>query len=88
MFWLVGGGGGGYVPGKQPLLLIFTNFTPKTSHSCLKKWHTMCSRLLVSFWVDVLWNSILLFFGGYVLRFFWLVGFCGVFFCYFWWICS
>ena len=23
-------------PGKQPLLLISINFTPKTSHSCLK----------------------------------------------------
>ena len=34
---------------KQPnlenkLLLISINFTPKTSHSCLKKWHTRFSR--------------------------------------------
>ena len=31
-------------PGKQRLLLISINCTPKTSHSCLKKWHTMFSR--------------------------------------------
>ncbi len=29
---------------ENKLLLISINFTPKTSHSCLKKWYTMFSR--------------------------------------------
>ena len=32
---------------ENQLLLISINFTPKTSHSCLKKWYTRLSRLLV-----------------------------------------
>ena len=31
---------------ENKLLLISINFTPKTSHSCLKKWYTMFSRWL------------------------------------------
>ena len=27
------------LPGKQPLLLISINFTPKTTHRCLRKWY-------------------------------------------------
>ena len=30
---------------ENKLLLISINFTPKTSHSCLKRWHTRFSRL-------------------------------------------
>ena len=37
------------LPGKQPLLLISINFTPKTSHSCLKKWYTRFSTDF--FWI-------------------------------------
>ena len=38
--------------GKHPylenqLLLISINFTPKTSHSCLKKWYSRLSRMLL-----------------------------------------
>ena len=29
---------------ENKLLLISINFTPKTSHSCLKKWYTRFSR--------------------------------------------
>ena len=29
---------------ENKLLLISINFTPKTSHSCLRKWYTMLSR--------------------------------------------
>ena len=32
---------------ENKLLLISINFTPKTSHSCLEKWYTMFSRLLL-----------------------------------------
>ena len=33
---------------ENKLLLISINFTPKTSHSCLKKWYTRFSRLLLN----------------------------------------
>ena len=32
---------------ENKLLLISINFTPKTSHSCLKKWYTMVFRELI-----------------------------------------
>ncbi len=32
---------------ENQLLLISINFTPKTSHSCLKKWYTRFSRLFL-----------------------------------------
>ena len=38
---------------ENKLLLIPINFTPKTSHSCLKKWHTMFSRYVFF----VMWAS-------------------------------
>ena len=50
---------------ENKLLLISINFTPKTSHSCLKKWYTIFSRYVLidfSFQGLVFWGL----FGGVV----------------------
>ena len=40
---------------ENKLLLISINFTPKTSHSCLKKWYTRFSRWV---WISVIFCPI------------------------------